>query len=210
MLTSLLDDILGPSAKLSVLRILFRQDDLTGREVARRADLSPRAASQALTRLVEAGVVRRKPAGQAHLFSVNRRRRGAFSALGELFAAEQGLSGSIGRYVAKTAGGSCVAVAVFGSYARGTAVSQSDLDVMVLLDDARVAPKVSELFAERAGAFHDEFGLRLSPYVISTAEFAARFKRNDALIKAVVREGRVVAGKPLAEVLADESQEKRR
>ena len=45
MLSKALDEILGPHSKISVLRVLFTQDGLSGREIARRAGLSPRAAS---------------------------------------------------------------------------------------------------------------------------------------------------------------------
>lgn len=210
MLSTSLDDILGPHSKISVLRVLFKQDDISGREVARRAELSPRAASQALTWLVRAGIVRRKPVGATHLFSINRRSHLASSALENLFAEEKQLPGTIGQGIMEAIGRyKCVSLAIFGSFARGESAMGSDLDVLVLLKDSQRVPKVKALLAERAEKFQDSFGLRFAPYVIGAAEFADRFKKNDKLMKAMVREARVIAGKPLSEVLVDESEEKK-
>lgn len=210
MLSRILDDILGPHSKISVLRVLFVQDELSGREVARRAGLSPRAASQALAGLVRAGVLRRRAVGAAHSFSVDRRRHLVRAVLGKLFAEEEGLPGAIGREITRMLGPrGCSCVAIFGSYARGQGTPQSDLDVLVLLKDAHRVPRVKALLQERGESLQDRFGLHLSPYVLGAAEFTDRFEKGDKLARSLVREARVVAGKPLAEVLADESQERK-
>lgn len=206
MLSNLLDDVLGPHSKVSVLRVLFAQDGLNGREVARRAGLSPRAASQALTSLVQTGVLRRHAVGTAHLFSINRRRRLVSTALEGLFKEEQGLSGAMGRDIVRVVGrNNYVSVAVFGSYARGESTPKSDLDILVILRDPRRASRVRALLSEHGEAFQEAFSLRLSPYVIGAAEFAGRFKEGDRLVRSMVKEARVIAGKPLAEAVVDES-----
>ena len=209
MLSETLDCILGPRSQVGVLRVLFKEDALSGREVARRAGLSPRAASLALSNLVAAGVIQRRQAGGSHFFSVNGHRHVVVSGLRPLFALEESLPSAIGDRIMEAVGRhKCVSVAIFGSFARSESVHGSDLDVLVLLDDSARVPRVRDLLDERAGKFHDSFGIRLSPYVVSAAEFAQRFKKDDRLIKAMVREARIIAGKPLAEVLVDESQEK--
>jgi len=100
-------------------------------------------------------------------------------------------------------------VAVFGSYARGEANPGSDFDVLVLVDDSYRVPKIKETLQNGTEKFHDLFGVNLAPYVIGAAEFADRLKKGDKLIKAMVREARVISGKPLSEVLVDESEEKK-
>jgi predicted nucleotidyltransferase len=208
MLSNILDDILGPHSKVSVLRVLFLQDSLSGREVARRAGLSPRAASLALTELVKVGILNRHAAGATHLFAVNRHRHLVHAALGALFSEEAGLPGAMGREILRAIGENrCDSIALFGSYARGEGASHSDLDVLVLLKDAREALRVKRTIQEHGEKFSDLFGLRLSPYVIGTAEFKGRFRKGDELMRSMVREARVVAGKPLAEVMMDDSKE---
>ena len=206
MLSTALDEILGSRSKISVLRSLFAQDSLGGREIARRTGLSPRAASVALNQLVAAGILRRQAAGSTHLFSVDRRRHLVQASLARLFNEEADLPNAMGRRIMRAIGRTqCVSAAIFGSGARGEAGPGSDVDVLVLLaDSSRVRPAKERL---QAGAeeFFDLFGLRLSPYVIGASEFAARLKKGDPLMKAMVREARVVHGMALAEVLLDES-----
>lgn len=206
-LTKILDDILGPHSKISVLRVLFAQEELSGREVARRAGLSPRAASLALTQLVKAGILRKKDVGSTHLFAVNRKRHIVSAALSDLFQEEERLAGTMGHRIMEAIGRHrCVAVAVFGSYARGEATPRSDLDVLVLLNDPHRVPMVKEALQNGAEKFHELFGLDLAPYVMGAAEFADRLKKGDKLVQAMVREARVISGKPLSEVLVDESE----
>lgn len=205
-LSHILDSILGPHSKVSVLRVLFSDAGLTGREVARRAGLSPRAASLALSHLVRIGIVERKTVGGAHQFTVNRERQLVLGALGGLFAEERDLAATIGRQLLEVLGrGACVSIALFGSYARGDAAVDSDLDVLFVLGDSHRIPEARKALEAASGRFSTSFGLRLSPYVIGAAEFVGRMKKGDKLMKAMVREARVIAGKPLAEVIVDES-----
>lgn len=209
-LSRILDDILGPHSKISVLRVLFAQEELSGREVARRAGLSPRAASLALTELVKAGILHKHAAGSNHLFAISRKRHIVSSALGNLFQEEELLASTMGHRIMQSIGHDrCISIAVFGSYARGEADPRSDFDVLVLLDDSYRVPKVKATLQNGAAKFHDLFGVNLAPYVIGAEEFADRLKKGDKLIRAMVREARVISGKPLSEVLVDESEEKK-
>lgn len=209
-LSRLLDDILGPHSKISVLRVLFAQDELSGREIARRAGLSPRAASMALSHLVKAGIVHRRFVGSTHQFAISRKRHIVSAALGKLFQEEELLVQTMGHRIMQLIGhDKCVSVAIFESYARGEASSRSDLDVLVLLNDSYRVPKVKAILQAGAAKFHDLFGLNLAPYVLGAAEFADRLEKGDTLIKSMVREARVVSGKPLSEVLLNESEEKK-
>lgn len=210
MLSKALDEILGPHSKISVLRVLFMQDELSGREIARRAGLSPRAASMALTQLVRAGILHKHAVGSTHQFAVSRKRYLVSHALGNLFQEEELLASTMGHRILQSIGqDKCISVAIFGSYARGDASGKSDLDLLVLLDDSYRVPKVKEILQASASKFYDLFGVQLSPYVIGAAEFADRLGRGDKLIKSMVREARVISGKPLSEVLLNESEEKK-
>jgi predicted nucleotidyltransferase len=207
MLARVLDDILGSRAKLGVLRVLFTQDGLSGREVARRAGLSPRAASLALAQLAGLGILQREPLGGTHRFTVSRQRHLVRAALSGLFQEERSLADVMGRRIMQAVGRrGCVSVAVFGSYARGDAGPQSDLDVLVLLADSRRVREVKDALQSGAAEFYDLFGLHLAPYVIGAAEFAGRLKAGDKLMRSLVREARVVSGQPLSEVLLDEPE----
>jgi predicted nucleotidyltransferase len=210
MLSKALDEILGPHSKISVLRVLFMQDELSGREIARRAGLSPRAASMALTQLVRAGILHKHTVGSTHQFAISRKRYLVSNALGNLFQEEELLASTMGHRIMQSIGrNKCISVAIFGSYARGEASGKSDLDLLVLLDDSYRVPKVKETLQASTSKFYDLFGVQLAPYVIGAAEFADRLRSGDKLIKSMVREARVISGKPLSEVLLNESEEKK-
>ena len=83
------------------------------------------------------------------------------------------------------------------------------IDVLILLNDSHRVPKVKEALQKGAEKFHDLFGVNLAPYVLAATEFTDRLKKGDKLIKAMVKEARVISGKPLSEVLVDESEEKK-
>lgn len=65
-------DILSCKSRRAALRCLLASgDDVTGRELARRTGFSHQQALNALSSLVELGVVERRVFGPAHLFRLN-------------------------------------------------------------------------------------------------------------------------------------------
>jgi DNA-binding transcriptional ArsR family regulator len=202
-----LDDILGGRAKVAVLRVLFREDGLGGREIARKAGLSPRSAHAALKELVGLGILTRKVVGNNHVFTANRAHIAvAHGGVERLFKQEQRLLSTLAEKVHGWIRGlSPVSLAVFGSVARGESRPGSDLDLLVILKEPRKISQARELLGRRGAGFHDLYGFHLAPYVVGAGEFAERYDRKDKLIRNMVKEGLVVWGKPLSEVLADES-----
>ena len=207
-LIELLDDLLGQRAKVRVLRVLMGEKDaLVGRDIARRSGLSPLAAHMALHALEKRGVLTKKCVGSGHLYSVNRRRFVVSQMLEVLFAREKEFLGAMGDWVARKVGSKpLVSLAIYGSVARGQSSPDSDLDVLILAKDPVQADAMKEKIEAAALEFHDLFGMNLSAYAIDTKDFSRRFDKKDRLIKAMVREGWVIRGKSLAEVLADEPQ----
>ncbi len=164
----------------------------------------------ALTQLVRAGILHKHTVGSTHQFAISRKRYLVSNALGNLFQEEELLASTMGHRIMQSIGrNKCISVAIFGSYARGEASGKSDLDLLVLLDDSYRVPKVKETLQASTSKFYDLFGVQLAPYVIGAAEFADRLRSGDKLIKSMVREARVISGKPLSEVLLNESEEKK-
>jgi DNA-binding transcriptional ArsR family regulator len=65
-------DLLGSRPKLRLLRYLATHEELqTGRALAYAAGVEPKRAAEALADLVEAGLVDRRRAGRAFLYSLN-------------------------------------------------------------------------------------------------------------------------------------------
>jgi predicted nucleotidyltransferase len=189
------------------LRILCREAELTGREIARKADLSPRAAQQALQELHAKGIVHRQTVGASYLFSLNKDRYVVKSMLSPLFQSEQGLLDTMIKELREALPHhGIISIIVFGSVARGQSKRGSDLDVMILVGDSIDTEKIAGMAREKNKEFAASFGIPISPYVIRRREFISRFDRKDKLIQNVVKEGRVIFGKYFEEVLAHESE----
>lgn len=202
----ILEGLLGQRSKVAVLRVLCREAELTGREIGRKAGLSPRAAQQALLELYAAGVVHRKAAGASYLFSLNRERYVVKNILVPLFEGEQRLAAAMTEELRKALPGKgVVSVIMFGSVARGESGRGSDLDIMILLEDSVDARKAVAGVRDKGGEFLSKFGMVLSPHIVHRREFVSRFDKKDKLVQNVVREGRVVYGKHFEEVLARDS-----
>ena len=150
----LLEDFLGQKSKVTILRILYRGAELTGREIARKADLSPRAAQQALQELYATGVVHRKSVGASYLFSLNRSRYVVEKILSPLFESEQGLGAAMIEELRKalpTKG--IVSIIMFGSVARGENKPGSDLDIMIVLENSLNIRKITAGVQDKGGKF---------------------------------------------------------
>ncbi len=80
---------------------------------------------------------------------------------------------------------------LFGSYARGEARADSDIDVAVVLDRIdRQAERVLPM--ELAGDLIAEHGLVITPLVLSVSELALLHQREDLLAENLDREGILV------------------
>lgn len=204
----LLEDYLGQKSKVAILRILYRGTELTGREISRKADLSPRAAQQALQELYTTGVIHRKAVGASYLFSLNRSRYVVENILSPLFESEQGLGAAMINELRKALPNKgIVSIIMFGSVARGESKQGSDLDIIIVLENSLDVRKITAGVQDKGGKFLAKFGMILSPHVIRHRDFISRFDKKDKLIRNVIKEGRVIFGKHFEEVLAHEPKE---
>jgi predicted nucleotidyltransferase len=126
-----------PGAKGEVLAILARtSEELTGNVIATLAGgkVSQSGANKALKKLVADGLVLSRPAGKAILYSLNRDHVAARSIV-ELSELRSALMTRV-RELVTGWHDQPVAVAWFGSTARGHGSSTSDIDLLVIRPDA--------------------------------------------------------------------------
>ncbi len=67
-----IEDVLGSSARVRVLRALFERDGVSGRQISARAGVSPSSGKTVLDDLADRGVVLRARGGKRHLYEINR------------------------------------------------------------------------------------------------------------------------------------------
>lgn len=85
-------------------------------------------------------------------------------------------------------GGRLQQLILFGSYARGEARADSDIDLAVVLDRIE-RPSDRTLPMELAGELVAEHGLVITPLVLSVSELALLRQREDLLAENLDREG---------------------
>lgn len=127
--------VVAPTLDAPVLAVLARADEaFTGRQVHRLAGQgTEQGVRNALERLVDQGLVMRTTAGAAYLYRLNRQHLAAPHV--------EGLAGLRDELFARWRAGIAawpitpVAVLMFGSAARGTMDTSSDIDLLVITDE---------------------------------------------------------------------------
>jgi len=160
--------LLFPEYRRRVLGLLLLrpEESLHGREIARRTGLPAGTITRELTKLAEAGLLRREKRGNQQVYSANTAGP-IFQELASILRKTSGLADVLRDALAPLAGRVSLAF-VFGSLARGEEVAGSDVDVMVV-GDAGFREVVEALYPTQ-----EMLGREVNPRVFSTSEFAAK------------------------------------
>ena len=198
----MLDEVFAARSHSAALRVL--QDaarGFTGREISRQAGMTHRSALKALTRLEDLGVVKRTRGGRDHIFVLNRESVLVREGILPVFELERRMLDRALSQIARALGTSVESIILFGSVARREETVESDLDLCVLVASAghkREAQRRAHAIAPR---IREEFGARLAPIFFSVAEFRKGVRRRKELFAGIIRDGKLVAGRPLTEVV---------
>jgi len=189
LLRSPLDDILGNRTKIKLLRVLVPLSrPVSLREAARLAGMSAAGASRAMEHLTAMGVMERREASGQHLYTVNRDSY-LYGVLSGLFDAEEARQQALFQALRDALGPMAKAAAIFGSRARGDDRPDSDLDLLVVIEDADGEEGVWEHLVELQPRIQREFGLRLSPVILGLERLRERAREGDPFVEAVAAEG---------------------
>jgi predicted nucleotidyltransferase len=197
--------VLGNRIRVRVFRYLAGHGgEHTGRSLARVLGEQPKQVLAALRMLWQAGLLVRKAAPPAHLYSLNREHYLVREALLPAFQAEARWLDALGQEVRQAGGEAVESVLLFGSLSRGATVADpgSDVDIAVLVDEPGHVEDVRRALEVVQAALHERFGHAVSPMVLSLEQFRTRFRKRNSLVRNIVRDGEVVAGRPVAELLS--------
>ena len=196
-----LDDIFASATHVKVLRALCAtpaEVGLSGRELARRAGVSHPRAGQVLAGLAAQGVVTVHRLPRTDLYRLNRHHALA-GPLISLFELEPRLKFDLLTFIAKEIKRRRLPVTearIFGSAARGTMSSTSDVD-LALVTPSESASAVESIAQEIAETVRNRFGTRLNVLVGSPSleSLAASGKAGRRVWKEIERDGMdVLAG----------------
>lgn len=177
---NLLDTLFGVQRQRALGWLLLHPDDAVHvRELARLTGTSAGSLHRELARLADAGLLTRSERGNQVLYQAN---RGCpvFAELAGLFRKTGGLADVLRAALLGLADRIRFAL-VFGSVARGTETSLSDVDVLVVGEAD---------FAEVVMALHpcqEVLGREVNPVVYSEAEWRARVDRDDPFVRDILQ-----------------------
>lgn len=177
---NLLDTLFGVQRQRALGWLLLHPDDAVHvRELARLTGTSAGSMHRELARLAEAGLLTRSERGNQVLYQANRACP-VFAELAGLFRKTGGLADVLRAALLGLADRIRFAL-VFGSVARGTETSLSDVDVLVVGEAD---------FAEVVMALHpcqEVLGREVNPVVYSEAEWRARVDRDDPFVRDILQ-----------------------
>lgn len=207
MLAHVLDQILGTTTKVRILRTLLPlSSPVSGTEARRLAGVrSVKAMWAALDELTELGILRREQTRGTHLYRTNHEHHLAAS-LTALFEAEATRPVEVRdamRSALESAGllDAVRSAVLYGSNARGEAGPRSDLDVLVVTRDAADVGPVRDVLLDAGRSIEARFGPSLSAYVLAEDRVRERYRDGDPLMHTIGEEGRELFGTPFQEMV---------
>jgi predicted nucleotidyltransferase len=199
-------DILASKPKLRLLRYLsIHEGTVTGRALAQAAGVEAKRAAEALTDLVNTGVVQRRRVGKAFLYSINRKNYVVDEILLPAFVTERDWLKRLGEEIRRSIP-VIESVILYGSWTKGKAQSASDVDLLLITSQTHKnrTPLSQELVDETRARMSERYGRSVSLLILSREEFRRRLRKRDSLVREIIAQGRVLAGSGLAEVVGRE------
>jgi predicted nucleotidyltransferase len=186
-------DILGSKIKIGILRLLFQTRGLfSGREISRLVGFSPTHTIANLRELEATGLVLRQRAGNTDLYQLNDRNSAIYGVLSPIFEWESNLLSELTRMYADKLGKELVSVRLFGSAARGEEELDSDIDLLLTLDDGVAVDKLEEAVAEVDLEAGQRFGCPISSVVVTESEYAMKVKSRRGFWQDIANESKVI------------------
>jgi predicted nucleotidyltransferase len=197
-------DLLSSRPKLRLLRYLTTHEGLhTGRALARAAGVEAKRAAEALRELVDAGLIDRRRAGRAFLYSLNRDNYTVGEILVPAFVNERDWLQRLGRELRHFIPG-IDSVILYGSWSKGKAQPRSDVDLLLVTREnigknqaVRLRARADEIRPQMS----ERYGRSVSLLILGPDELRLGLRKRDRFIREILEGGQVLAGSTLAEVV---------
>jgi predicted nucleotidyltransferase len=195
----MLDDVFSSPANCALLRALLdSREGMSGRAAARAAGINHQVGALAIRRLEASGVVERRGGGRVQLVRLRPENALVNDLLRPLFRGERTLWIRLRNELSKGWGKDVLSVVLFGSAARGDAGPDSDVDLLVV---AKRSAFVRTAADERREFILRRYDFRLSTLILDPEGLKRRFRSGDALLLNILREGILLDGRPLKEIV---------
>jgi predicted nucleotidyltransferase len=206
-----LNEIFSAYSNIAVIRELrYTKNGFSGREIAKRAGLSAPAAINSLSHLESLKIVNRQIGGRDHIFTLNISNYFVKTILSPILDAEGKFFDSIVKDIKKTLSKHTISVFLFGSVARKEESIQSDFDICIVLPNLKYKKIVEDKVNVCRDELHNNYGISLAPFYISVKDFKQRAKLKKSPINEIVKEGMLLFGQSIKELLNDKPKPKKK
>lgn len=201
--SGILERLLGDPIKIRTYRLLVRHPEgLTGRGIAALIQTSPFKINQVLRQLVEEGVVESSAVGKAHLYRFHRGHVLVDEFIHHVLGFEDRIFADLGKKIMAFLSPKPLSVILYGSVARGDEDPTSDLDLyLVYPNEIKAAGNMAEMFHALSEKIGRTYGNPVSLRRAYVSEFQHRSRERDPLTRNIVKEGKVLFGLPITELL---------
>jgi len=162
-------------------------------------------AHKALRELHQATLLDLRRIGNSLVYSLRDRHFLVREILRPLFEGEaklqDRLSALLGQALKEGQKAKIITVAIYGSVARGEERPTSDIDLLVLVETEQTKRQIQDALDRFCENVMEEFGNIPSLYVNTLAEARQKVQRKLPLLQNILRDHRVIWGKPLKGVL---------
>lgn len=203
LLANQLHHVLGQTSKIWILNYLIKADaECNGREIALAIGLSHVKCHTALKELNQYGVVEMRRVGRSILYRLNLKSVLVKKVLIPLFEKVEQLKESLGKIISKhLTHPKPKSVIMFGSFATSRAKPNSDIDIMVIASHKKDIPILKEGLDETEIEITTGFGNHLAPIIMDAMEFKKRFRNRDKLVRNIAKEGKVLSGASINDLI---------
>lgn len=193
-----LESLFDSRSKIRIIRLFFRYQgkEFTEREIADLIRMSPNTVNLALREIRKTNILLFRKIGRAHAFKLNQD-SALYAHVRSIMEAEKSVEESMLSAIRRAVKG-CLSCVVFGSFARGEEDFDSDLDLLVIVEDKEsIRGALEKLRMEVSRSFSTE----VSTVVLTPDEL--KRKKNERFLKEAAKEGIVVSGKRLEELYGE-------
>ena len=206
-ITKPLDNILNTEVKTKILRFLCRTGaEWNGSQIAKEIGTTPAASHSALNELTRQGVILMRNMGNTHVYTLNKDNYVISDLLKPLYLKEDEVLNKITGIIKRNLLSSKIRsrilnVSLFGSVNKGQDHPTSDIDLVVIVSDARTKSKAEKLFEKIDESVSRRFGNIISPYINTKSEFRVKRKKKLEVVKNILKSHTLIYGKRLESVL---------
>lgn len=200
IINNIIQHIFSSPSNVIILRTLnSRVVGISGREIARISKLSTRTAQSVLANLESLGLVNRTIGGRDHLFTLNRNNKIVSKLIKYVFEFEDGFGKEIISSIKKKLSPLVSSLILFGSVARKEEEFTSDFDLCIVYTKNKT--KIEKAVSELRDKLYDDYKITLAPFYITETDFKKRANKNLSPVNNILKDGILIAGKPIRELI---------